>query len=56
MNPNPHFRDLLNLLNGLNAEYLIVGGYAVMLYTEPRYTKDPDIRVNANQEMSPDAN
>lgn len=50
MNPNPHFRDLLNLLNGLNAEYLIVGGYAVMLYSEPRHTKDLDIWVNANPE------
>jgi len=50
VNPNPHFRDLLNLLNGLNAEYLIVGGYAVMLYSEPRHTKDLDIWVNANPE------
>jgi hypothetical protein len=28
-------------------EYLIVGGYAVMLYTEPRYTKDLDIWIAA---------
>jgi hypothetical protein len=34
----------------LNAEYLIVGGYAVMLYSEPRHTKDLDIWVNANPE------
>ena len=27
------------------ARYLIVGGYAVMVYTEPRYTKDLDIWV-----------
>jgi hypothetical protein len=27
-----------------------VGGYAVMLYTEPRYTKDLDVWVQANPE------
>jgi hypothetical protein len=27
------------------ALYLIVGGYAVMVHTEPRYTKDPDVRI-----------
>ena len=50
MNPNSHFRDLLNALNGCGAKYLVVGGYAVMLYTEPRYTKDLDIWI----ESSPD--
>jgi len=28
----------------------VVGGYAVMLYTEPRYTKDLDIWVDASAE------
>ncbi len=30
--------------------YLIVGGYAVMKYTEPRYTKDIDIWIATDSE------
>jgi len=37
---SPHYRELLQLLNDCQVEYLIVGGYAVMKYTEPRYTKE----------------
>lgn len=33
-------------------EYLIVGGYAVMRYSEPRYTKDLDIWVASSEENS----
>ena len=40
MSPNSNFKDLLSALNACGAKYLVVGGYAVMLYTEPRYTKD----------------
>lgn len=43
MEDNPHFKELLRSLNAHKAEFLIVGGYAVMKYTEPRYTKDLDI-------------
>jgi hypothetical protein len=50
MNPNSHFKDLLSALNGCRARYLVVGGYAVMLYTEPRFTKDLDIWVDAHPE------
>jgi len=28
----------------------VIGGYAVMLYSEPRYTKDLDIWVEASDE------
>lgn len=31
-------KDLLNQFNDLNVRCLVVGGYAVMKYTEPRYT------------------
>lgn len=41
----PDFQDLLRLLNRHQVQYLIVGGYAVMKYTEPFYTKDLDIWV-----------
>jgi hypothetical protein len=40
---NSDFRDLLRSLNAAGVRYMIVGGYAVMAYTEPRYTKDLDI-------------
>ena len=41
-----HFSELLLLLESFNVRYLIVGGYAVMTYTEPRFTKDLDIWVD----------
>jgi hypothetical protein len=44
---NPDFKDLLNLLNRCEARHLVVGGYAVMLCTEPRYTKGLDIWIDA---------
>ncbi len=34
------FRELLSLFKNYDVRYLIVGGYAVMKCTEPRYTKD----------------
>jgi hypothetical protein len=43
---NSDFSELLNLLNAAPVRYLVVGGYAVMEYTEPRYTKDLDIWVS----------
>lgn len=42
---NSDFRELLSLLAQYGVRYLVAGGYAVMLYTEPRYTKDLDIVV-----------
>lgn len=43
MEENPHFTEMLQKLCAHKAEFLIVGGYAVMKYTEPRFTKDLDI-------------
>ena len=37
------YKDLLSILNAAGVRYLIVGGYAVMIHTEPSYTKDLDI-------------
>jgi hypothetical protein len=42
------FKDLLRLLNQQQVRFLIVGGYAVMKYTEPFYTKDLDIWIEAS--------
>jgi len=40
---NSDFSDLLRAFNDGGVRYLVVGGYAVMRYTEPRYTKDLDL-------------
>ena len=52
MAESPHFKQLLQLLNELKVRYLIVGGYAVMKYSEPRYTKDLDNWIEASTENS----
>lgn len=45
MSLNEDFEDLFHSLNSVRARYLVVGAYAVIFYTEPRYTKDIDIWV-----------
>ena len=40
---NSDFKDLLRILHEEEVRYLIVGGYAVIYYSQPRYTKDIDI-------------
>jgi hypothetical protein len=40
------YRDLLSIFNAAGVRYLIVGGYAVMIHTEPRFTKDLDLWVD----------
>ena len=40
---SPDFKEILNLFIKYKVRYLVVGGYAVMKYTEPRYTKDLDL-------------
>lgn len=52
MAESPHYKELLQLLNEFEVEYLIVGGFAVMKYGEPRYTKDLDLWVNNSSENS----
>jgi len=52
MAENPHYRELLQLLNEFQVEYLIVGGFAVMKYGEPRYTKDLDIWIHNSGQNS----
>lgn len=50
MESNPHFKELLQRLSAHEAEFLIVGGYAVMKYSEPRFTKDLDIWIRNTRE------
>jgi len=47
---NSDFKDLLQLLSDGSVRYLVVGGYAVMKYTEPYNTKDLDIWIDPTQE------
>ena len=50
MAESQHYRELLQVLNDCAVEFLVVGGYAVMKYTEPRFTKDLDIWVGHGPE------
>ncbi|MFH1008062.1 MAG: nucleotidyltransferase [Candidatus Latescibacterota bacterium] len=47
---NSDFRELLNLFEKHDIRYLVVGGYAVMKYSEPRYTKDLDVWIATDPE------
>jgi predicted nucleotidyltransferase len=40
MKLNKDFREFIELLNGHNVKYLVIGGYAVNYHGYPRYTKD----------------
>ncbi len=42
------YLELLQCLNDNKVKYLVIGGYAVIQYAEPRYTKDIDIWVEAS--------
>lgn len=50
MSQNSDFKELLSLLNEAHVRYLVVGGYAVIEHTEPRYTKDLDIWISPDRE------
>jgi hypothetical protein len=45
---NSDFSDLLRLFNDNNVKYLVIGGYAVIQYAEPRYTKDLDLWISTD--------
>lgn len=47
---SPEFKELLSILGNYEVRYLVVGGYAVMRYTEPRFTKDLDILIAVDDE------
>ncbi len=40
---NSDFKDLLHLFAKHEVRYLVVGGYAAMRYSQPRFTKDLDL-------------
>jgi predicted nucleotidyltransferase len=45
---NSDFSDLLRIFNAHNVKYLVIGGYAVVQYTEPRFTKDLDVLISTD--------
>lgn len=47
---SPDFKELLKLFEKHKIRYLIVGGYAVMKYSEPRFTKDLDLFIATDQD------
>jgi predicted nucleotidyltransferase len=40
---NSDFSDLLKIFNDNKVKYLVIGGYALIQYGEPRFTKDLDL-------------
>jgi hypothetical protein len=47
---NSDFVDLLRLFAAHEVRYLIVGGYAAMRYSQPRFTKDLDVWIEPSME------
>ena len=45
---NSDFTDLLKIFSVNNVRYLVIGGYAVIQYAEPRYTKDLDLWISTD--------
>jgi hypothetical protein len=45
---SPDFKELLSVFREFDVRFLVDGGYAVMCYTEPRYTKDLDLWVSTD--------
>jgi len=44
------FKDFIKFLNSNNVEYLLIGGWAVSLYGNPRLTKDIDFLISSKDE------
>ena len=53
---NQDYKDLLSAFHAHGVKYLIVGGYAVILHAQPRFTKDIDFFIRpdpANARATP---
>ena len=44
------YKDILAVFAKHRVRYLVIGGYAVVYYTEPRYTKDFDLWIDRSPE------
>ena len=47
---NSDFKELISILERHGVRYLIVGAYAVMVYSEPRFTRDLDVFISDSSE------
>jgi hypothetical protein len=50
MDLHPDLMDLLGAFSNSNVEYLVVGGWAVSVHSEPRFTKDLDLLIGTAPE------
>lgn len=51
---SPDFLELLNLFKNFKVRFLVVGGYAVMKYAEPRFTKDLALWISTDRQNADD--
>jgi hypothetical protein len=47
---NSNFKELFAALNEAKVDYLVIGGYAVIFHSRPRFTKDLDIWLRPSPE------
>lgn len=52
MGMTPDQLEFLSVLNAHKVKYLLIGGYAVGVHSEPRTTKDLDILIRSDRENS----
>lgn len=50
MDLHPDLMDLLGAFSRSNVEYLVVGGWAVSVHSEPRFTKGLDLLIGTADE------
>lgn len=50
MDLHPDLMDLLGAFSSSNVEYLVVGGWAVSVHSEPRFTKDLDLLIGTSED------
>ena len=50
MDLHPDLMDLLGAFSSLNVEYLVVGGWAVSVHSEPRFTNDLDLLIGTAED------
>ncbi len=46
----PDFKELLSVFNSRKVKYLVIGGYAVIVHSQPRATKDLDLLISPDAE------
>jgi len=45
---NPDYKDLLSAFHAHGVKYLVVGGFAVIYHSQPRFTRDMDLFIKAD--------